>query len=401
MPKVLLALFLICWALTGLADQPHLYTLVSDRLDLMDEVAAFKWINRIPVEDLKREAVVLEKARSDSLKAGIGIKASEEFFAQQILAAKEIQAYWFAQWDRTGGPVTAPDLRNEIRPQLIELGNAITRALGLDVSHDRDSFFAALDVEGLSDRSRADLYTTLSRIKPYPDRLIQIKESGILRVGTTGDYAPFSHRQNSDSPFVGIDITLAQDLADSLGAEVRFVHTTWPGLIEDLKENHFDIAMSGVSRSLVRQQAGYFSVPYHTGGKTPISLCNKVAQFDTISKIDVPSTRIIVNPGGTNERFVDSSLHQVEKILHLDNRTIFDEIIQGRADVMITDSIEVRLQANRHPQLCATMPGKTLTFQEKGYLMPSDIRWKTYVDLWLATRIGDGTVAKAFTDNLD
>ena len=98
---------------------------------------------------------------------------------------------------------------------------------------------------------------------------------------------------------------------------------------------------------------------------------------------------------------MDQNIKQAKKILHLDNRTIFDEIINGNADLMITDEIEVKLQSARHPELCPTMPGRTLTYQEKGYLMPQDQRLKEYVDLWLALRLGDGTVASTFERHLN
>ncbi|MDZ7686147.1 MAG: hypothetical protein U5O39_15000 [Gammaproteobacteria bacterium] len=53
--------------------------------------------------------------------------------------------------------------------------------------------------------------------------------------------------------------------------------------------------------------------------------------------------------------------------MHLeDNRTIFNEIIAERADVMITDAIEVRLKAYAHEELCAAMPGETFTDQGEG-----------------------------------
>ena len=100
-----------------------------------------------------------------------------------------------------------------------------------------------------------------------------------------------------------------------------------------------------------------------------VRACTNSALYEAI---DQPSVRAIVNPGGTNERFIDAKLRRAKKILHQDNRTIFNEIINGNADLMITDSIEVRLQANLHPELCGSMPGETLTYQEKGYMMPKD-----------------------------
>ena len=105
--------------------------------------------------------------------------------------------------------------------------------------------------------------------------------------------------------------------------------------------------------------------------------------------------RVIVNPGGTNERFVDANVRAASKVLHPDNRTIFEELVAGRADVMFTDAVEVELQTQHSPSLCRLVT-QTLTYQEKGYLMPQDTHLQRYVDLWLTQRLADGTVAEIF-----
>jgi len=372
----------------------------------MDEVAAYKWTHKLPIEDRKREEKVLEHAISDGLNQGIRVETSRTFFQQQITAAKEIQGYWFEKWRSGSAPSNGPDLIKVIRPELVRIGQAITKnltAASTDTSAENslDEFLETVDAEGLSAEGEQKLHRALTTIEHYDHRLQQLLETGVLRVGTTGDYAPFSFRSSSESEFAGIDIDLARDLAQSLKVEVRFIETRWSSLLQDLDSGRYDIAMSGVSRNLSRQKVGYFSDAYHRGGKTPISLCKQARKFKTLQKIDRKSNRIVVNPGGTNEGFVDQNIKQAKKILHLDNRTIFDEIINGNADLMITDEIEVKLQSARHPELCPTMPGRTLTYQEKGYLMPQDQRLKEYVDLWLALRLGDGTVASTFEKHLN
>ena len=59
----------------------------------------------------------------------------------------------------------------------------------------------------------------------------------------------------------------------------------------------------------------------------------------------------MVNPGGTNEAFARSRYRNANLRIHGDNRTIFKEIAEGRADVMVTDLIE-QLWAGRDSRLC-------------------------------------------------
>jgi cyclohexadienyl dehydratase len=373
--------------------------LVDERLGLMRDVAAHKWRNGLPIEDVEREATVIGNAAETALRHGIEVSRTRELFRAQISAAKEIQRYWFERWALDEPPAPAPDLNGVIRPRLLLLGEQILVQLASQGCCEIDTG-AALAVEGLGADSRADLLRSLASVDRYPSRLEQVLQSGVLRIGTTGDYAPFSYRASDQERYVGIDIDLAGDLAASLGVEPRFVATSWPTLMDDLQAGRYDIAMSGVSRTLARQRVGYFTRAYHVGGKTPISRCDDRSRFGSLEEIDREDVRVVVNPGGSNERFVDERLKRAHKLVHQDNRSIFQVIADGAADVMITDRIEVKLQSDMHRGvLCATM-AENFTYQEKAYLMPPDDAWRSYVDAWLNRKQSDGVLDRAFSRHL-
>ena len=197
------------------------------------------------------------------------------------------------------------------------------------------------------------------------NRLDDILARGVLRVGTTGDYKPFSYRPNPSADFIGLDVELAGQLAKTLGVKLELVPTTWPSLMKDLGEDRFDIAMGGVSISLERQKKAQFSIPYLRDGKTPITRCENKDRFQTLAQIDQSGVRLIVNPGGTNERFARAHVKQASITVYPDNVTIFDQIVAGKADLMITDAIETRLQQKLKPALCALHPEAPFDFSEK------------------------------------
>lgn len=225
--------------------------------------------------------------------------------------------------------------------------------------------------------------------------LENVLNSKILRVGTTGDYKPFTYLNQSH--YEGIDIELAKNLAKSLNAKVKFVKTSWPTMRQDLKENKFDILMGGITKKLNKQQIGLFSSGYYTSGKTPIARCKDRDKYKSLGQIDRPNVKVIVNPGGTNQKFVKKHIKSAHIIVYNDNNTIFKQISERKADVMITDSIEVQLQSKLIPTLCATMPAKTFDKSEKAYLMPRDLIWREYVNAWLKKRMLDGTIKKLFS----
>jgi cyclohexadienyl dehydratase len=225
------------------------------------------------------------------------------------------------------------------------------------------------------------------------NRLDDIIARGVLRVGTTGDYKPFSFRADPSSAFIGLDVELAGQLAKALGVRVELVPTSWPTMMKDLEADQFDISMGGVSVSLERQKKALYSISYLRDGKTPITRCENQARFQTLAQIDQPGVRLIVNPGGTNERFARANIKIAAITVYPDNVTIFDQIVAGKADLMITDAIETRLQQKLKPQLCALHADKPFDFSEKAYLMPRDLIWKSFVDQWLRQSIESGAFA--------
>lgn len=226
------------------------------------------------------------------------------------------------------------------------------------------------------------------------NRLDTVMQRGTLRVGSTGDYKPFSHRDPASGQYQGIDIEMAGLLAKALGVKLEIVATTWPSLMKDFGEDKFDIAMSGVSVNLERQKKALFSIPYLRDGKTPITRCENKDKFQTLQQIDRPEVKAIVNPGGTNERFARANLKNARIEVYPDNVTIFDQLVAGKADLMITDAVETRLQQKLRPQLCAIHPEAPFDYSEKAYLVPRDWLFKAYVDQWLHQAIQSGAFGK-------
>ena len=235
-----------------------------------------------------------------------------------------------------------------------------------------------------------------------PSRLEEIMRRGTLRVGTTGDYLPFTYLDKTTSKFRGFDVDMAEALGKALGVKVEYVQTAWPQLSGDFQADRFDIAMGGISISPERQGKGMFSVPIMREDKTPIARCSDKGKYETIADIDRPGTRVIVNPGGTNERFARANIKHAEIKIYTDNVTIFDEIASGNADLMMTDASETRYQQKLHPGvLCAVHPETPFDFAEKAYWLQRDVALKAFVDHWLQTVTKDGSFAKIYADWFD
>ena len=232
--------------------------------------------------------------------------------------------------------------------------------------------------------------------------LDQILKKGVLKVGTTGDFKPFSYQLDPNSnEFYGVDIELAKNLAASLDVKVQFVKTSWPTLLTDLADGKYDIGMSGITIKLPRQQQGLFSIPLLASGKAAITRDENAGRFTSISAINQQGVRVIVNPGGTNEAFARANFPNATIVQNEDNLSIFQKIVDGKADLMVTDAVETRIQELIHPELEAVNPDEPFNFFEMGYLLPRDFVWKAYVDQWLNLRKKDGTYERIFNGELE
>ncbi|CAI1819882.1 Cyclohexadienyl dehydratase precursor [Serratia quinivorans] len=212
------------------------------------------------------------------------------------------------------------------------------------------------------------------------DKVIQ---QGTLEVCTTGDYKPYTFLKE-DGSYEGIDIDMAESLAKSLGAKVKWVKTSWKTLTPDFVAGKCDIAMGGISVTLQRQRQVFFADMLDTDDKIPLVRCTDVKKYRTIDQINKPSVRLLEPAGGTNEAFVHAYLPKAKLTLTHDNVGIFQQLVDKKADVMITDASEALYQQKRFPKLCAVNPKKPMQYGEKAYMLPrDDLSWKLYVDQWL------------------
>ena len=147
-------------------------------------------------------------------------------------------------------------------------------------------------------------------------------EQQVLRVGTSGDYPPFSRAGE------GFDVEVAKLLARDLGYRIQWVAFRWPQLQEMVEANAFDVAMSGITWRAHRAVSGRMSRAVALGG--PCVLSKR------------PAGRVAVNRGGILERWARSRFRP-EQIRTVDKNLSLPLLLQrDEVDAIVTDRFEIR-----------------------------------------------------------
>lgn len=99
------------------------------------------------------------------------------------------------------------------------------------------------------------------------DRLpADVKQAGVVRIGTEALYPPFESFAADNKTIVGLDPDLATALGQILGVRVTVTHTAFAGLLTALDAGRFDVVMAAIIDTKAREQK-YDFVDYFTTGQ--------------------------------------------------------------------------------------------------------------------------------------
>lgn len=213
---------------------------------------------------------------------------------------------------------------------------------------------------------------------PADDDLARVRASGVLQIGTAGDYPPFSF-YNSAFQLDGFDIALMRDLARRLGVQAQFSDFAFDGVLSALRLRQVDVAIAALTVTDARRAVADFTSYYYVGrdgliarSDSPITAINSVQ--DLIGK------RIGTQRGSVYETWLRQSLIETNRIAPNDLLlyTRLDEAVRDleerRVDVLVADLIPLQSilatsnnrfklvgqQLNPQAMAIATRPGSTL-----------------------------------------
>ncbi len=98
--------------------------------------------------------------------------------------------------------------------------------------------------------------------KTAADPVAALKESGVLKVGTEGTYAPFTFHDPTSGELTGYDVEVITAVAEKLGVKPEFSETKWDSIFAGLEAKRYDVVANEVTINDERAAKYDLSDPY-------------------------------------------------------------------------------------------------------------------------------------------
>ena len=179
--------------------------------------------------------------------------------------------------------------------------------------------------------------------------LEQIKAKGKLVVGTEAQYAPYEFK-DFDANFVGCDMWLAQQIADSLGVELEIVDMSFAGIIPAVQSGQVDLGIAAFTNTPERAEEIDFSDLYETSAQL---LIVKTGNADTYStKEALAGQKVGAQKGTIQSQLIQSALPDSELFELEKYPALALEVQNGNiAGLVVDQAVGESLVANSNGEL--------------------------------------------------
>lgn len=213
--------------------------------------------------------------------------------------------------------------------------------------------------------------------------LHEVLDSGVLKVGTTGDFNPMSFKDPKTKEYMGHQIDAAKQLAKDMGVKLEFVPTDWKTLINGVVAGKYHVVMTGTSMTVSRAKAAGYTIPWGRTGYLPLTRKELAGKYKTWEDLNSPDVTIGYNLGTSFADFVKLRLPKA-KVKEVESPARdWQELLAGRVDVTISSILEAGKLSSTHDKL--TIPFQTVANSlPLSFIAPqSDHVWLGFLNNWM------------------
>ncbi len=233
------------------------------------------------------------------------------------------------------------------------------------------------------------------KISTWQSRLSRIRSRRILRVGYINNYLPFSYR-NNQGELIGLDIEMAKLLAQSLNAKLVLVPVTANNMHSELKNDYYDIIMSGVplSSELIKNIDVSHSYLDLNLALLTKSQSSNLKNFESASQLDTIKVAYVTRP-----EFVDLMQSYLPKTGAVKINSIAEFIEKDSiiADALITSAQSGAYYTLLHPEFKVVNPlPEPVTIPVVYPVGAESYEFIEYVNNWIIVISKQGKIDKLY-----
>lgn len=210
----------------------------------------------------------------------------------------------------------------------------------------------------------------------------RIRRTRKLRIAAVAGTEPYYHRDIATGQWTGFCVSMGQDLAKAMEAELEVAETTWGNAVLDLQSNKIDI-MFGLSPVPARALVVEFTRPIMNNTFTLIA--RPGFEPKTWEDLNKPEVRVAVDIGSTHDLFARRALPKCTLVALKTPDDAMLSVQSGRADCVIQVILLSMVTVKKNPKAGKLIVPTPLTAQPTcaGVRVDVDQRFRSFVDNWL------------------
>ena len=173
-----------------------------------------------------------------------------------------------------------------------------------------------------------------------------------LVVGVSADYAPFEFMYpdaSGNMVYGGIDISVAQYVADELGLTMQVENMSFDNLLASLDKGDFDIVLSAMEATPERLENADFSDPYYTD--VPPAILVKADAADSYKTLADFNGKSIGAQTATTKLDMVNEMEGVNPVALQSVLDLVNELVYDKVDAILVDGGVAQQYADANPDL--------------------------------------------------
>ena len=173
-----------------------------------------------------------------------------------------------------------------------------------------------------------------------------------LVLGISADYAPFEFMypdESGEMVYGGIDVAVAQYIADEMGLELQIENFGFDNLLTSLDKGDFDIVLSAMEATPDRLENADFSDPYYTD--VPPALLVKADKADSFKTLADFNGKYVGAQTGTTKLDMVADIEGASPVALQSVLDLVNELVYDKVDAILLDGGVAQQYADANPDL--------------------------------------------------